>query len=113
MAFLTIAGTTIPVSTGGAVAKAIERVGSSTRAFAGNLRSTVRAEKRAWQFTTRWLTQGDAAIIEALYNNGEFVTCAGDALGATYTCEVTQQDGPLMATGTGFKRQLVLLLREV
>lgn len=114
MSFLTIASTTIPVSTTGASKKGMERVGSSSRAFAGNLRSTVRAEKRVWQFTTKWLTQAEAAVIEALYDNGEFVSCAGDALGATVTCEVTQQDGPLtVVAGGGFKRQLTLILKEV
>lgn len=115
MPFLTIAGTTIPVSVAGASKKSLERIGSSSRAFAGGLRSTVRAEKRVWQFTTRWLTEAEAAVIEALYNNAEFVSCAGDALGATISCEVTQSDSPMVAiAGSGtFKRQLTLILREV
>ncbi len=114
MAFLVVAGITVHVMTSGASRKAVERIGSSTRAFAGNLRTTVRVEKRAWQFTTKWLSNTDAAAIETAVALGAHVACSGDALGGSITCEVTVGDGPyLPKSGGTFRRQVVLTLREV
>ena len=114
MAFLVVGGVTVHVATSGATKKAIERIGSSTRAFAGNLRTTVRAEKRAWQFTTHWLTNTDAAALETAVALGAHVVCSGDALGGSITCEGTLGDGPyLPKAGATFRRQVVLTLREV
>jgi hypothetical protein len=113
MAFLTIAGVTVPVSISGAAEKQKETVGSDSRAYAGNLRSTVRAEKRNWQFTTKTLSTVDDAALVAAVAGGVFVTCAGDALGVSVTCRVTVTDGPYVKVAGGFRRTRVLQLREV
>lgn len=113
MPFLVVGGITVPVAVNGAVKKAPERIGTSERAFAGNLRTAIRAEKRAWQATTKPLSNTDAASIETAITLGAHVSCSGDLLGATVTCQVTASDGPYHATGASFKRVLVLTLREV
>jgi hypothetical protein len=115
-AFLVIAGITVPVSEGNAI-KRIERVGTSSRAFAGGLRSTVRAEKRVWQVVTGLLIEADAVTLEAAIANAAQVTCSGNALGGSITCEVEQGDAAYISTATvdglGYMRTLSLVLREV
>ena len=113
MAFLIIAGLTIPVAPDGATKKAIESGGSDSRAYAGNLRSTTRWERNQWQFTTKHLSESDASAIETALAGGPFVSCSGDALGTTVTCRVTVGDGPYRQTSGGFRRSLVLTLRQV
>jgi hypothetical protein len=80
MPFLVVAGITVPVAEGGASKLPPERVGSSGRAYAGNLRSTVRAEKRGWQARTGLLTNDEAAAIEAAVGLAAQVPCGGTAL---------------------------------
>ncbi len=114
MAFLIIAGITVHVHSTGASKKAIERIGVSTRAFAGNLRTTVRVEKRAWQVLTKTMTNSDAVTLEAAVANGAHVVCSGDLLGGNITCEVTVDGSVYMPkAGATFRRQLTLSLREV
>lgn len=113
MAFLIVAGITVLVAPTGAVKKSPERIGTSTRAFAGNLRTTVRAEKRSWQFTTKWIIDADAAALETAVANGAHVACSGTALNASVNCEVTLQDANYVFVRGGFRRQVVLLLKEV
>jgi hypothetical protein len=113
MAFLTVAGITVPVSITSASEKAKETIGGDSRAYAGSLRSTVRAEKRNWQFTTSTLSTVDDATLVAAVANGAFVTCNGDALGGAVTCRVTISDGPYVKVRGGFRRTRVLQLREV
>jgi hypothetical protein len=113
LAFLVVAGITVPIALTGATKKAPEKAGAESRAFGGNLRSTTRWTKRNWQFTTKGLLDADAAAIEAAVNPGDFVTCTGDALGgASVSCLVTCGDGPYVKVAGGFRRTLVLTLRE-
>lgn len=88
MAFLTIAGITVEVQTSQAQALEPTRVGEQRRAFSGALRSTVRAEKRGWRFSTPPLTAADAATLQAAIATDAVVSCAGDALGGTVSCMV-------------------------
>lgn len=114
MASLTIAGITVPVARGGFTKKAPERTGSSTRAYAGSLRSTWRVAKRNWQATTPPMSETDCAAVEAAVALGVQVTCAGTVLGGSVTCEVEVGDGPYVPlTNATFRRVLVLTLREV
>jgi hypothetical protein len=116
MAVLVSAGITVPVIAPGAT-KDIVRLGTSSRAYAGNLRSSVRAEKREWEVLTSMLTQAEAVTLEAAVASAAQVSCSGDLLGATITCEVTvgkQQYPPYNGgDGLGFMRQLPLTIREV
>lgn len=114
MAFLVIAGITVPVS--GVVTKAREQGGLTSRAFAGNLRSTVRWSKRTWVATTKILPEIDALALEAAIADGEFVTCSGDYLGGDVTALVTLGDATAVKVATpagGWRRPLVLTIREV
>jgi hypothetical protein len=116
-AFLAIAGITVHVARGQA-SESIERIGSSSRAYAGNLRSRVRAEKRTWKVTTTPMLSADATTLRAAVALAAQVSCSGNALGGTVTCEVEVSDSPYVATGTtadtfNFRRPLALTLREV
>ena len=114
MAFLVIDGITIPVSPTGGSTKTPTTIGSDSRAYAGNLRSTVRATKRSWQFTTKGLPEATALAIENAVNGGDFVDCSGDAFGGfTISCRVTTGDGSYQAIKGGHRRILVLTLVEV
>jgi hypothetical protein len=116
-AFLVVAGITVHIARGQAV-ESIERIGSSSRAYAGNLRSAVRAEKRSWRVTTTPMIGADATTLRAAVALAAQVTCSGNALGGTVTCEVEVNDVPYVATATtadgfNFRRVLALTLREV
>ena len=113
MPFLTIASINIPVANNEATKKAPERIGKSMRMFNGSLRTTVRYEKRGWSVTTKLLPESTAASIETAVANGAFVSCSGDMLGGSVTCEVTVADSPYEQTGATVKRRLTLLLKEV
>lgn len=116
MAFLTIAGITVEVQTSGAAEQEGDAVGERVRAFSGRMRSTVRAVKRAWQFTTGPLTPAEATTLLAAIALDADVSCGGDALGATITCQVraTGRDYIQDARQAGdFSRVLTLQLAEV
>lgn len=113
MPFLTIAGITVPVSSQGASQGATEVVGNESRAYAGSLRTTVRAEKRAWQFTTKTMSAADAAALVAAVAGGVYVAVAGDAIGSSISCRVTVTSAPFVQVAGGFRRTLALAVREV
>lgn len=115
--FMTIAG--IPVLCAEETFKENprEQGGSLTRAYAGNLRSTVRWEKRSWQVTTLPYLTADATTLKAAIALGAIVACAGNAFGATVNCVVTVGDQTERALhagdALGFMLAMVLDLREV
>lgn len=108
--------TSVPVGEGQAV-KRIERIGFSSRAYAGGLRSSVRAEKRTWQVTTGLMTDAEINTLIAAVALGAQVTCSGNALGGSVTCEVEVGDDAHInvatTDGLGFLHAVVLTLREV
>jgi hypothetical protein len=114
---LLIAGIVVNVSTQGAAQCAAERIGSTSRTYNGGLRSTVRAEKRVWNFTTTLMLSADVATLLAAVALGAHVVCSGDALRATVTCEVEIGDQPYIpvagSDALGYMRQVQLTLREV
>jgi hypothetical protein len=115
--FLTIA--TIPVLVAECSFKEnpLEQNGSASRAYAGNLRSTIRWEKRSWQVTTLPMLTADANTLKAAIALGAVVACAGNALGSTINCIVTVGDQTEIAAhagdGLNFMRVLTLNLRQV
>lgn len=120
MAILIIAGITIAVADDGGGKKSPEMVGTSLRAFGGNLRSTKRIEKRGWSVKTLPLLSAEAEAIEAAVALGAQVVCSGTLLRSdspSVTCEVEVGDSPypsgLSSDGLGFFRVLNLSLREV
>lgn len=113
MAFLVVGGVTVEVVSDGAAEREPFTVGESVRAFDGSLRSTVRAEKREWQFETYDLSPVQFATLRAAIGpSGSLVTCSGDALGAALLCEVTITAAPYIRDGVGFVRTVSLRLRE-
>lgn len=116
MAFLIVAGITVKVARNQAT-ETIERIGSSSRAYAGNLRSTVRVEKRVWKVTTAPMIAADCTTLKAAITLAAQVSCSGDMIGSTVTCEVEITDGPYVAgnpaDGLHFRRTLALTLRQV
>lgn len=112
--FLTIAGIVIGVDADGARERPRERGGEKVRAFAGNLRSSIRWEKRGWDVTTWIMTQAEVTTLRAAVLLGTYVTCAGDALGASILCDVEIQDAAYEIEGeTGFWRVLNISITEV
>lgn len=114
MSFLVIAGSTVPVAPSGASENAPEQIGSTSRAYDGSLRSTVRAEKRSWTFTTKPIDSTLEATIRAAVANAYAVTVTGSALGgASVTCIVTLGQASFTLVRGGFKKTLTLNVKEV
>ena len=116
-AFLVIAGLTVPVTEGQAVER-LERAGVSDRTWNdGTLVTDILWEKRAWAVTTGMLEQADADAITAAVALGAHVTCSGNALGGSVTCQVDVGDAGYINVvsddGKGFLRALALTIREV
>lgn len=66
-----------------------EDIGGRTRAFAGNLRVSTRAQKRSFPVVTRLLSAAERQAILALIANNAIIPCTGDLLdGATFDCSV-------------------------
>lgn len=106
MAFLIIAAVTVDVQTNGARELPPIEVGRSRRAFAGNLRTTVRAIKRVWVFTTREMLDSEITTLRNAAPYGSFVACSGDALPAAATYEVTYKGGPFVETGNPYYKRI-------
>lgn len=114
MAFLTIAGQTIRVTTSGSNAQQpYVVIGEESRAFSGALRNTVRAEKRVWKFVSALLVEAD---LDTLYTNtklGALVACNGDAIiGGPVTCRVILGNMGYVQKKGGFRRQVEMTLEE-
>lgn len=114
MAFLNIgAVSAIPCVTPEAQAQEPERGGEDVRAFAGNLRSTVRWTKRSWQVTTVALSAAATAAIRAAIA-ARPVNVSGDLTGgATVSCIVTETGGPFRRSWVAPKETMTLTIREV
>jgi hypothetical protein len=89
MAFLTIAGKNYIVAYGNANEDAPTFIGALSRAFAGNLRRTVRAAKRQWSFTLGPMHYYEYNALRTDVVSAANVTVTGDALESiNYTCAV-------------------------
>lgn len=114
MPFLVIAGITVPAT---AAKKNILQIGTSTRVFAGGLRSAIRAEKNEWFATTSLLTNAETNTLLAAIALRAQVTCSGDYLGGSFTCEVIADEIPYTPVNggdaLGFMTQLALAIRQV
>ena len=115
MAFLTIAGLDIDVREDGATEREREVIGQSRRAFAGNLRTSKRAEKRSYTFSTAPMAQADVNALLAATRLGAHVAVSGAAMaGGAITAEVTVTEASYLADDdAGFQRVLALAIVEV
>ena len=87
MAFLVVAGQTVPVKLGSA-RREREEVGQRRRTFDGSQRSTVRARKRVWHVETHPMALADATSLLAVFDGSPPFTCSGDMIGGTLSCYV-------------------------
>lgn len=114
MAFLVIAGVTVDVLTSGAREGQPIEIGRSRRAFAGNLRSSLRSIKRMWSFATRDMIDAEITTLMTAAPHGAFVTCSGDALPASAQYEVTYPGGTFEETGNPYyKRSIEIRVQQV
>ena len=79
MAYLTIGGTDIPVAYRGTTTEWTE-VGIRARAFDSTQRSSVRARKRAWAFTSALMPSTQATSIRNVLDNTPPLTMTGDVV---------------------------------
>lgn len=93
MAFLTIAGITYEVLTRGADEQRRVTVGSRKRAFAGNLRSTIKAVKREWRLTVGPLTQSGLSQLRSLVAGSTVQAIGGDLVQGVSTNCIVQITG--------------------
>lgn len=115
MAFLLIDGIEVEVlADGGAAEREPIRIGESTRAFAGNLRSSVRAEKRSFVFPVLPQPPADLASLRAAIALGRHVSIAGDAIVTPIMGEVRMTEAPYVDDGDdGFLVACTLDIVEV
>jgi len=115
--YLVIASLVVPIAEGQFKENEREKAGSQTRAFAGNLRSTERWNKRSWSATTALMLSADIATLKTAVQLGAQVTVSGDAMGGSVTCVVTIGETADTSTAStdalGFMRTLALTIREV
>lgn len=114
MAFLSIAGITVECGNDGAAQLEGFAVGTKLRAFDGTLRSTRRATKRAWRFTSPILTPAELTALLAATANLVNVTVTGDFVGnVAFTGVVEIGETPFLADGLTFRRSPSISIEEV
>lgn len=112
MPFLTVTGQTVPVAVGGA-SEEVELIGDRARAFDGTMRSTRRATKRKWQVKTAPMTTADATSLRTKLLATPPLTCSGDLLGGTVSCDA-EITGVEFVAAAGTDRQAIeFTLHEV
>lgn len=106
-----IAGLTIPMV---AVRPRPVRIGERARAESGALRSTVRAEKRAYECVTEYLTAAETAALRAAVAADAVVTVDPALYDATaaFSAMVELQGGEVVTAG-GVLQQWTLVVEEV
>lgn len=111
MPFLVVGGVTVNVATD-ASSRTVQEIGDRARAFDGTMRSTVRARKKAWSFTTVPMTDAAASTLETALNGTLPVAVSGDITGSVNTHpEVTGRED--VAISGGFNVVLSFTLHEV
>lgn len=111
MAFLVVAGVTVPVAlntTQGAPVEAGERV----RAWDNSMLATIRDRKKEWQVTTRPIPRADANTLEAALNGTPPLACSGDLLGGAVNCHAQITDLRYAKYAPGEHVVLVFTLME-
>lgn len=114
MAFLTIAGVDYDVQITGAHRPERIKIGAASRAFAGSLRSTVRAEKKVYEFRLAPMSQATAATLKANTANGAFVTVTGTLIeSGPFSAQVTITDDELYFDGSQLTTALSIITLRV
>lgn len=87
-------------------------IGDTSRAFAGNERTSIRAEKRMWEVVTSYITTAQEAAIQTLIARAAQIPCGGELLNnTTVTCSVRCARSTMVGGTTLWEMQLVV--REV
>ncbi len=113
--FLQLGGIVVPIQRTGATQRAPEKLGDRGRAYAGNWISTVRAEKRVWDFTTGPLLPQEFEDLAAVCALDAEITMSGDCVGlGIVTVIVEMGDVEFLSDGTvdGFLRIAKFTARE-
>jgi hypothetical protein len=120
MSFLVVGSVVVDVRSDSASQPESDVVGETMRTFAGNLRSTRRAAKRNWAYTTRAMTFAEENTLLSVIGSpdgGAFVACSGSFTnnGPAVTCQVTitNREFVKVSSVASPKRRLALRLAEV
>jgi hypothetical protein len=115
MAFLVVAGITVPVET--FTESAPITGGSVSNSYAGPTRSTIRWVRRVYTAVTTLMLTADVETLRTAVISGSPVTCSGTALPASGSYIVSVADSPSTAAegsdGNHFMRTITLTLRQV
>lgn len=87
MPFLVVGSVTVPVPPGG-VRKRPIAIGEQDRAMDGTPLSDVTGHRDEWTVRTLDMTRANANALEAVLRGAMPVTCSGDLLGGTISCDV-------------------------
>lgn len=111
--FLTIATIDVWVTDENPV-ETVVQIGERSRAFSGKLRSTVRAEKRVFGFTSSYLTEDEVNALKTATALGVTVAVTGTALdGDSINAKVTIDEITYHRDRNGHMRQVRILIEQV
>lgn len=113
MSFLTIAGNVVEVQVSGATQQEPTAVGETARSFTGVIRSGLRAEKRAWQFTLIPMTKTALEALRTAWGLAVPQTVAGDVIGSSISAIVHIGQESFIQNGTDFLTVATITLTEV
>jgi hypothetical protein len=116
MPHLVIAGRTIPVAPDGGLQSAPIDVGADSTTYNGTSRSTVKAQKLVWQFTSKGVLPAVHEDLKSATALGALVACSGDGLGdglTSYTCRVRIGDVTYRFIKGTYQRIMPLTLTQV
>lgn len=114
--FVTINGNAYPVANDGTPAQTPVFIGTTSRAFAGNLRSTQQPVKREWVFNTTEIDDATLAALQADAAAGAVPgnpLCGGDEIGTPVACVVIITTWQPLYDGGTIKRIVTFNIKEV
>lgn len=113
MAFLVVAGVTVPVAAEeSAATEEVEFIGDRDRMFNGRYREVGDGYKRKWPLATPPLTPAEYAAVRAALLGAPPLACSGDLLGGAVNCHAELGAAAPLA-GTLGQRTLRFTLHEV
>lgn len=107
-----IAGSSYEVIDEGAEQLEDIEIGIRKRAFAGNMRSSVRVVKREWRFPLLPMTNAVLAVLKTAVERGKIVSCGSVLMGVTLNCTVKVGVAPFIYKGILYERGVTVTISE-
>jgi hypothetical protein len=114
MAFLVVAGITVPVAwPEGAPANEVVEIGDRMRAFDGTMLSSIRARKREQPVITHPMALAARDTLRAVLTGSPPITCSGDLLGGSGSYDASGLSDRVITGSGGRHYVLSFVLHEI